>query len=205
MTRPAGTGPVPRQDVPGRPLGGGGRSTGVVVRRVAADEWARARDLRLEALQDPEAVRAFLTSYAQASAQPDSVWQERTALAARGGQAAQLVATAGDEWVGTVTVVVQGPGATDVLGRPVSEAHGTVVAVYVRPGSRSAGAVDELLDAAADWARGRGLVRLTLDVHRDNPRAQGAYRRCGFVPTGRTFTGPVGPEVEMARPVRPTA
>lgn len=182
-------------------LGVPGRTTEVVVRRVAADEWARARDLRLEALQDPEAVRAFLTSYAQASAQPDSFWQERTAQAAQGDQAAQLVAAAGDEWVGTVTVVVQGPGATDALGRPVCEPHGTVVAVYVHPGFRSSGVVDQLLDAATDWARGRGLTRLTLDVHRDNPRAQGAYRRCGFVPTGRTVTGPVGPEVEMARSV----
>ena len=36
-------------------------------------------------------------------------------------------------------------------------------------------------------------------MHRDNLRAQGAYRRSGFEPTGETLTGPIGPEIVMAR------
>ena len=47
----------------------------------------------------------------------------------------------------------------------------------------------------------QGLDRLHLDVHRDNHRAQGAYRRAGFAPTGETLTGPIGPEIVMARPL----
>ena len=74
-----------------------------------------------------------------------------------------------------------------------------VVGVWVRPDSRGSGAVDALLAAAGVWAGGLGLRRVQLDVHRDNLRAQGAYRRAGFEPTGETFTGPIGPELVMAR------
>jgi RimJ/RimL family protein N-acetyltransferase len=46
-----------------------------------------------------------------------------------------------------------------------------------------------------------GLTRLSLDVHRENLRAQAAYRRAGFAPTGETFTSVIGPEIVMARPL----
>ncbi len=64
------------------------------------------------------------------------------------------------------------------------------------------GVIDALLAAAADFTADQGLSELMLDVHRDNHRAQGAYRRAGFEPTGETLTGPIGPELVMARPVR---
>jgi ribosomal protein S18 acetylase RimI-like enzyme len=41
-----------------------------------------------------------------------------------------------------------------------------------------------LLDAAVAWAWERGLERVRLIVHEDNARAQGFYRRAGFVPSG---------------------
>ena len=46
----------------------------------------------------------------------------------------------------------------------------------------------------------RAQDQLALGVHRDNARAQGAYRRAGFAPSGVTFTGSIGPEIEMVRP-----
>ena len=55
------------------------------------------------------------------------------------------------------------------------------------------------MDAAAEWTARLGYSRLTLDVHAGNERAQAAYRRSGFVPTGVSFTGPIGPELEMVR------
>jgi ribosomal protein S18 acetylase RimI-like enzyme len=72
----------------------------------------------------------------------------------------------------------------------------------VRPEHRGTGLVDAMLDAAATWARALGLPALTLDVHDENRRAQAAYRRAGFVPTGERFVGRIGPEIVMARPLQ---
>lgn len=91
------------------------------------------------------------------------------------------------------------PGSTDHLGRLVSTGRADVVGVYVRPSHRGGGGIDVLLQAAARWAAELGETSLTLDVHRDNTRAQAAYARAGFRPTGVTFTGPIGPELVMTR------
>ena len=85
------------------------------------------------------------------------------------------------------------------MGRFVDDRRADVVGVYVRPALRGTGAVDLLLAAAAEWVVAQGLDRVQLDVHRDNLRAQAAYRRSGFAPTGETLTGPIGPEIVMAR------
>ncbi len=86
-------------------------------------------------------------------------------------------------------MLVRATGQRDHLGRFVDDRRAFVVGVYVRPAARGTGAIDALLAAAAEWAAAQGLDRLDLDVHRDNHRAQGAYRRAGFEPTGETFTG----------------
>lgn len=49
--------------------------------------------------------------------------------------------------------------------------------------------------------RGLGGNSLALDVHVENVRAQAAYRRAGFADTGLRFTGSIGAEMEMARPL----
>jgi ribosomal protein S18 acetylase RimI-like enzyme len=98
-------------------------------------------------------------------------------------------------------VLIRATGQADHLGRIMDDRRATVVGVYVRPDSRGGGVIDMLLTAAAGWASGMGLHRLELDVHRDNARAQGAYRRAGFRPTGETLSGPIGPEIVMARPL----
>jgi len=175
----------------------------IQIRRVQADEWAAVRTFRLHALRDPAASVAFLESYDEAAARPDELWQQRAAGASVGDGALQLIATAGDEWVGTLTVLVQQPGSTDHHGRTVDERRATVVGVFVRPENRGAGLIDDLLDEAAAWTAGLGIAVLTLDVHEDNPRAQAAYRRAGFAPTGEGFVGPIGPEIIMARALSP--
>lgn len=172
------------------------------VRRVRADDGARVRRLRIEAVGDPAASIAFLSTPEQERAHDDEFWRRRAADAAEGDDAAQFVAEAGDEWVGTATVLVRATGTTDHTGRRVYTSRADVVGVYVRPSHRGSGVIDALFDAAADWAAGLGLGRLTLDVHVDNARAQSAYRRNGFVPTGETFTGSIGPEMVMARVLR---
>lgn len=171
----------------------------VEIRRVRADEWPLARALRLEALRDEAAGIAFLETYDRASAEPDTFFQDRTRRAADGDDVAQLVAIDGGTWVGTVTVLVQRAGSVDYHGVPVERSRAVVVAVYLRPEHRGDGLIDRLLDSAAQWSRERGFDELSLGVHQDNARAQGAYRRAGFVPSGVTFTGSIGPELEMVR------
>ncbi|MBD7957850.1 GNAT family N-acetyltransferase [Microbacterium sp. Sa4CUA7] len=173
--------------------------TPATVRRVRADEWRRVRRLRIEAVSDPDAGIAFLSTPEQERARDDAFWQQRAADAASGDTAAQFVAESADGWVGTATVLVRPSGAADHTGRTVWTTRADVVGVYVRPDHRGSGAVDGLLDAAAHRAASLGLRRLTLDVHADNTRAQAAYRRAGFVPTGERFTSTIGAELVMAR------
>ncbi len=172
---------------------------GWVVRRILADEWERVRGLRIEAVSDPHASIAFLSTREQELEHDDAFWRERAAEAAAGDDAAQFVAAVADDWVGTATVLVRPAGVVDHTGRTVYISRADVVGVYVRAEHRGSGLIDALLDAAAAWAAERGQTRLSLDVHVDNARAQAAYRRAGFVPTGVTFTGPIGRELEMVR------
>ncbi|MBD3940976.1 GNAT family N-acetyltransferase [Microbacterium sp. NEAU-LLC] len=169
------------------------------VRRIRADEWPRVRALRLESTSDPDAAIAFLETPEQVAARTDEFWRDRTVRAAESDVAAQFVAESADAWVGSMSVLIRATGQTDHVGRFVDDRRADVVGVYVNPAHRGSGAVDALFDAAAAWAASQGLNRLTLDVHADNHRAQAAYRRNGFAPTGVSFTGPIGPEIEMAR------
>ena len=173
----------------------------VAVRRVRSDEWQAVRELRLESTSDPDANIAFLETPTQVAARSEQFWRERAELAAGSETAAQFVAVVDDAWVGSLSVLVRATGQTDHLGRFVDDRRADVVGVYVNPAHRGTGAIDLLLAAAAEWVTSLGLTRLSLDVHRDNPRAQGAYRRAGFVPTGETFTSVIGPEIVMARPL----
>ena len=175
---------------------------GVMVRRVRADEWEQARALRLDALQDEAAGIAFLETYERAAAEPDEFYQGRTARAAAGDDIAQFVAIDGAAWVGSLTVIAAARrhSSTSTGGR----SSGTSRPSSGRSSARShrgSGLVDRLLDAAAQWGRDLGTDRLTLGVHADNARAQGAYRRAGFVPSGATFEIAIGPEIEMVRPL----
>lgn len=175
----------------------------VSVRRVAADEWQRVRDLRLDAVRDPAAAMAFLYSFEQESAHEDDFWRSRAANAATGDSVAQFVAEHDGAWIGTVTVIRWAPGSTDHQGRVVAEPRGDIVGVFVRPEHRGVGTIDALLDAAAEWAHSLGDRALRLDVHEDNLRAQAAYRRAGFRDTGGRFTASIGPEIEMLRDLSP--
>ncbi|WP_405372957.1 MULTISPECIES: GNAT family N-acetyltransferase [unclassified Microbacterium] len=176
--------------------------TGPVIRRIALHEWREVRDLRLRAVADPAASVAFLTTTADELARPDAFWRERAAGGAMSDEAAQFVAVDGERWIGTATVLLRPEGSDDHLGRAVAAPRADVVGVFVDKGMRGRGILGQLMDAAARWASERGVDALTLDVHADNARAQAAYRRLGFAPTGETYTSSIGPELEMRR-VRP--
>lgn len=168
------------------------------VRRIRLAEWREVRELRLRALQDPNAHIAFLHSHEEAAREPDSFWQERAAGSALGDDAAQFVAIGPNErWTGSATVIVQAAGTLDEFGQPRPADRAIVVGVFVDPDARASGTIDALLAHCAEWAATLGFERLFLDVHVDNARAIAAYARCGFVETGVTFVDVIGAEQEM--------
>ncbi|MFF2187406.1 GNAT family N-acetyltransferase [Streptomyces sp. NPDC058155] len=175
------------------------------VRTVRTDEWARAREFRLDALRDPVAPIAFLETYEDAVQRPDSFWRERTERSARSASVRQFVAELTDgEWAGSVVALVERAGTTDALGGLSAYEQAHLVAVYVRPEHRGAGVLKELFDAAIAWAwslEEPRAERVRLYVDERNGRARAAYRRLGFEPTGRTVpveNDPSAREFELA-------
>lgn len=177
------------------------------VRPIRADEWAKVKELRLLALKDPAAPIAFLDTYEQAAAEPDSFWQQRAMRAAGGTRTRQFVAEAEDgTWSGTVTVLIEDAGNDDVFGGAVQQRQAHVAAVFVRPEHRGSGVIDALFATAVAWAWAvPDVARVRLYVHEDNARAERFYRRFGFVPSGATVPMKGDPskverEMVLARP-----
>ncbi|MDQ0794959.1 GNAT family N-acetyltransferase [Streptomyces sp. B1I3] len=183
------------------------------VRAVRSEDWQQARQLRLEALQDPAAPVAFLEAYEEAVRKPDAFWQGRTDAAAEGRSSRQFVAERPDgSLAGTVTVLVERAADDAVRFGSVAEtdqAH--VVAVFVRPQDRGRGVVEALFREATEWSwslTDPRIDRVRLYVHEANPRAAAVYRRLGFVPSGRTEPVPGDPssseiEYEVRRQATP--
>lgn len=173
------------------------------VRRVRTEEWRSLRELRLDALRDPIAHLAYLETIEAALERPDSYWQERTRTAASGTMAGQFVAV--DEHgdlAGTVTALVTAPGEPDYIGETSPDLRAAVVAVYVRPGHRGSGVLQAVLSETEAWLRGLGVPQVRLHVNEQNPRAQGAYRKCGYVDTGVRVEMVDGVNHEMVRDLR---
>jgi RimJ/RimL family protein N-acetyltransferase len=83
-----------------------------------------------------------------------------------------LVALADDEIVGLIFVIESGFGFGEI-GMMVAAAW------------RGQGVGTALVAAAIDWARARGLHKLTLSVFPQNEAAVALYRKFGFVEEGR--------------------
>ncbi|KOV57922.1 acetyltransferase [Streptomyces sp. MMG1121] len=157
-----------------------------VIRAIRPDDWPLVKQLRLDALRDPVAHLAFLESYDEAASRSDAFWQDRAIGSGEGSSAArQFIAEASDgSWAGTLTVLIEEAGTKDWKEGTVERRQGHVVGVYVRPGHRGNGLIKALLDAGVTWAWERDAQRVRLYVHEENARAQGAYRKAGFVPSG---------------------
>src|SRR5687767_7702061 len=86
-----------------------------------------------------------------------------------------MVAEADGEVVGNVLVSVDRGVATEHIG---------VLSITIADGWRDVGIGSELVAAAQDWARERGLRKLSLGVFPDNDRAVAVYEKRGFVREG---------------------
>ncbi|MDT9693241.1 GNAT family N-acetyltransferase [Streptomyces sp. P9(2023)] len=186
-----------------------------LIRTIRADEWERAREIRLASLQDPVAEIAFLDTYEEAVKRPDSFWRERAEGASEGASESgtgvrQFVAEAADgSWAGTITVLVERPADEVRFGGPAKTDQTHIVGVYVRPEARGTGAIDALFRAGVEWSWSLPeplIRRVRLYVHEDNARAAAFYRRFGFVASGETVAlegdgGALEVEYEYLRPV----
>jgi len=148
----------------------------VSVRRIRAEDWARLRALRLEALADTPI--AYLEAYDAAAALKDEEWRFRADRGTWDGRSATFVAEDRDgTWVGMAGAFVADE----------DRSHATVVAVYVSPAhrGRAAGVAIALMAAVERWAReAAGMPELRLLVHEDNVRARRFYEGLGFALTG---------------------
>ncbi|WP_328299577.1 GNAT family N-acetyltransferase [Streptomyces sp. NBC_00435] len=171
-----------------------------VIRPVRADEWAKVKELRIAALRDPAAPVAFLETLEQAEGRTDEFWQERAAGASTGRRVRQFVAEAPDgEWDGSVSVIVEDAGTTDIFDGAIECTQGHLVGVFVRPGQRGSGLTEALFTAALEWIWSLEepvLERVRLFVHEDNARAGAFYRRFGFVASGKVVPMPTDPSAK---------
>lgn len=158
---------------------------GYEIRRVTSGDWRALRHLRLAALL--ETPLAYCERWSEAAALDDDAWRARAARGADGGDSYQVMAWDGARPVATAVGYVD-------------DAGGHLVSVHVAPDVRGAGLLERLVDEVAHWVRGHAAAALLLEVHEDNARARAAYRRLGFVETGRRRPYPLDPsgdELEM--------
>jgi GNAT superfamily N-acetyltransferase len=144
------------------------------VRRIRSKEGLALRALRLHALGD--APWAFGSTLAREEAFTDAVWRDRATQGAGGGDAVTYVAEAGGCWIGMATGLADDRDAPNV----------DLVGMFVEAAARGRGVGAALVEAVAEWARGRGAPRLFLWVTSTNHAAIRLYERCGFKATGKT-------------------
>jgi len=157
----------------------------LVVRRLQPDDWQVLRDIRLAALADSPS--AFASTLAREEAFTEADWRWRIA------SGCSVVAT--DEH----------GEAVGLAGGYLHEGVPELIAMWVRPASRGGGAVDQLVEAVAAWAREQDAALLRLWVVEGNDRAERVYRRLGIADTGAAPPVPGNPsltEVQMERLLR---
>ena len=140
------------------------------VRRLAADEAALLRDLRLRALRD--APMAFGSTLAREEGYAPEKWERWAAESATGERQAIFIANPA---AGMASGVIDAEDA--------GLAH--LYAMWVARDARGTGAGTALVDAVVAWATDRGAERLTTSVTEGNAAAMALYAAAGFADTGR--------------------
>ena len=95
-----------------------------------------------------------------------------------------------DDFAPDVSLLADDEGVVSL--RREGSRHYVIDLLYVRPGARGKGVADELMRAAAEYARGQGADVLELTVLEDNDAARHFYERLGFTTIERRVAAPVG-------------
>jgi ribosomal protein S18 acetylase RimI-like enzyme len=158
---------------------------------ITAQNVAVFKEVRLRALQDTPS--AFGSTYARELQLTDAEWLERAAR------------WDGDKGIGYLAM--DGVAACGIAGSFLDESNPTqaqLISMWTALEYRQCGIGRLLVEAIADWARGRGASVLQLMVTSSNEPALFFYQRLGFARTGRTEPYPNDPsliEYEMSRPL----
>jgi GNAT superfamily N-acetyltransferase len=139
-----------------------------------------------------DAPHAFATSFEQAQDRPLQHWEDFAVKSEVAETQVTLVVTDGARWRAMTSCF---------LGE--QEPHtARLVQMWVEPESRGLGLGRQLVEAAADWARARGVTRLKTSVSEGNAAAEALYEAVGFHPTGerdRLASDPSVAEVGLLR------
>ena len=142
------------------------------LRRIRKHESARLRELRLRALRD--APHAFATSFERAQDRSRQHWEDFAVKSEVAETQVTLVVVDDARWVAMASCFLD-----------EQDPHTAwLVQMWVEPESRGLGLARLLVEAAADWARARGVTRLKTSVSEGNAAAQALYKAVGFHPTG---------------------
>lgn len=140
----------------------------MILRRIAPDDWAAFRAIRLEMLtQAPEAFASRAEDWAQKTEADIRRWLTDIHM---------IGAWNGDDLIACAGFFPQ-PHA-----RMAHRAN--VIAVYTRPAHRGAGLSGHVIGAVAHAALTRGIDQLELQVLAGNATAIASYRKAGFVVAG---------------------
>jgi ribosomal protein S18 acetylase RimI-like enzyme len=135
----------------------------MMIRRTTEEDWEVLKEIRLASLLDTPT--AFGVSHATAAANSDAQWRDR---ASGRGPAEFLLAIVNDVVVGMVGGVVS------------ATLEFNLIAMWVRPECRGAGAAAGLVEAIKARAVSQGHTRVVLDVSPETDRAAAFYRKQGF-------------------------
>lgn len=141
------------------------------LRVLTVEDWARWREVRLQALA--EAPHAFRTTFAAWQHATEAQWRQRLT-----------------EVEYNLIAELDGRPAGMLSGmRPDAEGAVRLRSMWVAPFARGRGVGDALVGAVIRWAKEQGASGLVLDVMMDNESAIALYRRHGFVPDGTVEHG----------------
>jgi RimJ/RimL family protein N-acetyltransferase len=132
------------------------------------------------------AVRSAQAADARAMAELfDAVAQERTGIATEPPVDVEERAALFERSAARSQVAVADGRVIGVLHMEVSRHGFGDIGMLVERSWRGRGVGTALVQAAAEWARGQGLHKLSLEVFANNAAAIALYRRCGFAEEGR--------------------
>ena len=140
----------------------------VHIRRIAPDDGARLRGVRLAALRD--APESFWQTVAAESARPPEDWTARALRNSAGDAHATFLLETGGDPIGMV----------EVHQPSLAPEFRELAGMWVGPAVRGTGAADALLDTAVNWARTAGAIGIRLWVIPTNTAAVRLYTRHGF-------------------------